>query len=798
MDQNQKAQFIQLAEHYLQNNEVTLARDILIRVISADPLHARSNELLAYIAGNAGDHQQALTYLQIACQTDDSSREARYHLGNIYLAQGEFEQAIHFLKGALQKSQPFFEAAHNLGLAFANLAQDLEAVEYFSQALQLNPHSFEALSNLGNSYKNLGQPLNALPYQEKALEIAPQNPQCWVNLGVTLNELKQYQKALEAFDEAIQLQENYGEAWSNKGIVLKALGLYEDALKAQDIALQINPQDVHAWSNKSVIYLALMRHKDALHACEQAITLQPQFSEALYNQGIIFQELKQHTHAIQSFRQAIKIHPDYPDAWVHLGNVYFSNKNYQEALHAYQTALEIKPDYPFLFGMLLHTKQQMCHWKDFDADLKTLNTQAQLEAKISPPFQFITLSNDEALQLQVAKTWSEDKYPFERMPVALPMSGSNKIRIGYFSADFHNHATAYLMAEFFELHNKDKFEIYAFSYGPKLNDEMRNRLLTSFDRFIEVQELTDQLIAEQSRALKIDIAIDLKGYTQDGRPSIFSFRAAPIQINYLGYPGTIGSTQMDYIMADPLLIPAESQTFFSEKIIYLPNSYQTNDSRRKISDIAVTRAQMNLPEDTFVFCCFNNSYKITPEIFSAWMRILKSTPNSVLWLLKDNAWATENILNEAIAKEVSSERIIFAERINSAEHLSRQRLADLFLDTAPCNAHTTASDALWSGLPLLTLRAQCFAGRVASSLLNALELPELVTSSLEGYERLAIQLAVEPNLLKNIKEKLATNRLTSPLFNTQLLTKQIENAYSQVYERQQKGLSPDHLFISQN
>ena len=793
MDQNQKAQLIQLAEHYLQNNDFILARDILSRVIAADPHHSRSNELLAYIAGNAGDHRQALMYLQTACQADDSSREALYHLGNMYLAQGEFEQAIHFLRAALLKSQPFFEAAHNLGLAFANLEQHLEAVEYFSQALQLNPQSFEALSNLGNSYKNLGQPENALPHQEKALEIAPQNPQCWVNLGVTLNELKQYQKALEAFDQAIQLQENYGEAWSNKGIVLKALGLYEDALKAQDIALGMNPQDAHAWSNKSVIYLALLRHQEALHACEQAITLQPHFAEAFYNQGIVFQELKQPAHAIQSLTQAIKINPDYQDAWVHLGNVYFSNKSYQEALLAYQTVLEINPDYPFLFGMMLHTKQQMCHWKDFDRDIQTLNAQAQLGAKISPPFQFITLNDDEVLQLQVATTWLQDKYPSKPVSSPLQMGSSNKIRIGYFSADFHNHATAYLMAEFFELHNKEKFEIYAFSYGPKINDEMRNRLIASFDRFIEVPELTDQLIAEQSRALKIDIAIDLKGYTQDGRPGIFSFRAAPIQINYLGYPGTIGSKHMDYIVADPLLIPEESQAFFSEKIIYLPNSYQPNDSKRKISDMPVTRAQMNLPEDAFVFCCFNNSYKITPEIFGAWMRILKSVPNSVLWLLKDNSWATENIFNEALAKEISPERIIFAERVNSVEHLGRQRLADLFLDTAPCNAHTTASDALWAGLPLLTLKTHCFAGRVASSLLKALELPELITSSLEDYERLAIQLAIEPNLLKSIEENLEKNRLTTPLFNTSLFTKNLEFAYTKIYQRYQAGLAPDHL-----
>jgi len=796
MNRNEQAQAIQLAEHYLQNNSVDYARVILTKIISLESTHSKANELLAYIAGDTGDHQQALVFLQKACQSKDCSREALFHLGNLYLAEGDFENAIPFLKAALLKSQPFFEASHNLGLAFASLGHNTEAVNAFLKACELNPHSFQAFSNLGNSYQNLGLHEDALRCQYKALEINPQHPQCWLNLGVTLNALKRYEKALEAFNHAIQFQESYGEAWSNKGVTLNELGRHEEALYCQDKALVINPQDPDAWSNKGTIYLSLMRFNEALQACQKAIQLRPQFAQALYNEGIAFEGLKQNTNAIQSYQAAVKLKPNFQDAWLRLGNALSNIKQYQTALLAYQEVLKIQPDSPYLLGTLLHTKMLMCDWENFDNYFQALKLQAALGKKISPPFQFITLCDDEALQLSVTQAWAKSKHPIQPSSIDASQEPQSKIRIGYFSADFHNHATAYLMAEFFELHNKNNFEIYAFSYGPNLDDEMRRRLWASFDHFVDVSKLSDQAIAEQSQAMGINIAIDLKGYTHESRPGIFSYRTAPIQINYLGYPGTMGSEQIDYIIADRIVIPESSQDFFSEKIIYLPNSYQTNDSRRKVSDTQFTRSQLQLPENAFVFCCFNNSYKITAELFEVWVLILKAVPHSVLWLLKDNSWATENLRKEALGRGIGSERIIFAERMNSAEHLARQQLADLFLDTVPCNAHTTASDALWAGLPILTVSGNSFVGRVAASLLNTLELPELITHSLEEYKTLAIKLAIEPKILQGIKGRLAANCLTTPLFNTPLLTKHIEQAYYQIHKRQQNNLPPDHLCIN--
>jgi predicted O-linked N-acetylglucosamine transferase (SPINDLY family) len=406
------------------------------------------------------------------------------------------------------------------------------------------------------------------------------------------------------------------------------------------------------------------------------------------------------------------------------------------------------------------------------------------------------LSDDALLHKKSSKIYIQSKYPFN--PVLEPIlrrPQSQKIRVGYYSADFHNHATGCLMAELFELHDKSQFELVGFSFGPITNDEMRQRLEKSFDQFIEVGNRSDIEIAQLSRDLNIDIAVDLKGFTQDARTGIFSHRAAPIQVNYLGYPGTLGADYMDYIIADKTLIPPELQSCYSEKVVYLPNSYQVNDRKRLISERQFTRQELGLPEHGFIFCCFNNNYKILPATFEGWMRILKAVEGSVLWLLQDNAWATENLKKEAEKQGIALDRLVFAERLPLSEHLARHRLADLFLDTFPYNAHTTTSDALWSGLPVLTKMGKSFASRVAASLLNAVGLSELITSTQEEYEALAIELAMNSKKLETIKLKLANNRLTAPLFDTPLFTKNLESAYIKMYERYQNDLKPDHLSI---
>jgi predicted O-linked N-acetylglucosamine transferase (SPINDLY family) len=351
------------------------------------------------------------------------------------------------------------------------------------------------------------------------------------------------------------------------------------------------------------------------------------------------------------------------------------------------------------------------------------------------------------------------------------------------------------MAELFELHDKSKFELIGFSFGPIANDEMRQRLAKSFDQFIEVGKKSDVEIAKLSRDLNIDIAIDLKGFTQDSRTGIFAYRAAPIQVNYLGYPGTMGADYIDYIIADKTLIPLETQSYYSEKVAYLPDSYQVNDRKRSISGQQFTREELSLPENGFIFCCFNNNFKILPTTFASWMRILKAVEGSALWLFQDNHWVVDNLKKEASNHGIDASRLVFAERMPLSEHLARHCQADLFLDTFPCNAHTTTSDALWAGLPVLTLMGSSFASRVAASLLNAIGMPELITNAQEEYEALAIELAMNPKKLAEIKLKLAKNRLTTPLFDTPLFTKNLESAYIKMYERYQNDLVPEHIYI---
>jgi predicted O-linked N-acetylglucosamine transferase (SPINDLY family) len=354
-----------------------------------------------------------------------------------------------------------------------------------------------------------------------------------------------------------------------------------------------------------------------------------------------------------------------------------------------------------------------------------------------------------------------------------------------------------LAAELFEKHDRSQFHVIAFSFGPFTCDGMQQRLVSAFDDFIDVRHRCDKEIAILARELEIDIAVDLNGFTRGCRPNIFAMRAAPVQVNYLDPGGTMGADYMDYLIADMTVIPASSQKYFSERIAYLPNTYLVNDSKRRISTKAFTRAELGLPEDAFVFCCFNNNYKITPEVFDSWMRILQQVDGSVLWLFEGNAMASSNLTREAKSRGLKSERLIFAQRIPLPDHLARLRLADVFLDTLPYNAHTTASDALWAGLPVLTRIGETFAGRVAASLLNAIGLPELITSTSQEYETLAIELATDDGDLANIKRKLAENRLARPLFDTQLFTQHIEAAYTVMYQRYQSGLAPDHIYVPQ-
>jgi predicted O-linked N-acetylglucosamine transferase (SPINDLY family) len=440
---------------------------------------------------------------------------------------------------------------------------------------------------------------------------------------------------------------------------------------------------------------------------------------------------------------------------------------------------------------------QLCDWSNFEPQIAELAAKIQQGRKVTLPFSLLALIDSLTLQRQAAETWVREKHPPSRpmMPPGKHRRGE-RIRIGYYSADYHGHATAYLMAELFERHDRERFELLAFSYGSDERDDMRRRLAAAFDQFLDVRTKSDIEVARLSREMGIDIAVDLKGFTQDARSGIFACRAAPIQVNYLGYPGTTGAPYMDYLIADQTLIPQPSRRQYSEAIVSLPHSYQANDRQRRIADKEFVRAELGLPSTGFVFCCFNSHHKITPDTFDGWMRILEQVPGSVLWLLVDNKTAAENLRREARLRNVDARRLIFAARMRLPEHLARHRAADLFIDTLPYNAHTTASDALWAGLPVLTRMGESFAARVAASLLYAIGLPELVTTTQEQYESTAIQLAADPGRLAEIKDRLHRNRSKMPLFDTAQFTRHLEDAYMQMYERYQADLGPGTICVA--
>jgi len=743
---------------------------------------------------------------------------------------GRIREAINCYSRILSSDRNNPQVLFLLGTANVQIGQLKEGIEQLERSIVLNPNNAFAHNNCGAALKDLKRTDEALACYEKALALKPDYPEAYLNRGAALQALKRPDEALVAYDKAISLKPDYAEAYYNRGNALQELMRPEQALASYDKAIALRPDYAEAHNNRGNVLGALMRPDEALASYEQASVLKPDYADAFFNRGNALRELKRADEALASYDKAIALRPDYAEAHNNRGNALGELKRPEEALVAYDKAISLKsdfaeahsnrgnalgelkrtdealvaydkaislnPDHEFLLGTYLHTRMKLCEWSLFEENLDKLKADLSVSKPVTAPFPLLAVLDSAALQKTAAKVYSETMFP-ERHALGCfdKREPDGKIRIGYFSADFHNHATAYLMAELFEAHNPGRFELYGFSFGPNKNDEMRRRVSSAFDRFIDVRDKSDRQVAQLSRDLGIDIAIDLKGHTHDARTGIFAEGCAPVQVNYLGYPGTMGAKYIDYVIADKTVIPADSQSDFTEKVVYLPHSYQVNDSRRRISDRVFTKKELGLPESGFVFCCFNNNYKILPSLFDSWIRILKAVDGSVLWLFEDNPTAARNLRNEAMARGLDDSRLTFARRMPLGEHLARHQFADLFIDTLPCNAHTTASDALWAGLPVLTCMGKSFASRVAASLLKAIELPELIAHTQEQYETKAIELAKDPAKLNVIKGKLKRNRTTTPLFNSNLFAGHIEAAYEEMYARYQAGLPPTVLEV---
>ncbi len=708
--------------------------------------------------------------------------------------QGDLARAAASYREVLAMDPANFDALQLSGVIAAQTGELSAAAALMSQAVAVNPDNAPAHYNLGYIREELKDYAGALKAYDNALGAQPGHVLAHNNRGIVLSALSRPGAACESFDRAIALQPDFAEAHNNRAYALAALGRRADAVAAFARAIALKPDYAEAFKGRGSALAEMRQYAAALADYDKVLTLQPA-AEVWNNRGVVLSELGRHSEALASYVQAAALKPDYAEAHYNQGLALNDLMRPGDAAACFARAAALQPDYPFLTGARLHTLMRLCDWRNHEADIAALKAGLERGARVSAPLAVIAALDSPALQRRVAEIWTEAVFPRNDAlgPIA-PRARGGKIRIGYFSTDFRLHPLALLTAGLFEAHDRAKFEVYAFSCGPDTGDAMRRRLDAAFDRFIDIRHMTDTEAAALARASNLDIAVDLAGHTIDARTGVFALRVAPVQVSYLGYPATMGADYIDYLLADGIVVPGALHQHYAEQVVTLPQ-FQANDHSRSIAARAFTRAECGLPEAGFVYCCFNNGFKITPDVFDSWMRILSAAPGSVLLLNAENTEASSNLRREAAARGIDPARLVFAPRLPVPEYLARFSVADLFLDTLPFNAGTTASDALWTGLPVLTRAGEAFAARMAASLLASLGLPELVTDTAAAYEALAIALARDPARLGDIRQRLALNRMSGPLFDIAAFARHLEGAYTIMVDLHRAGRPPEPIVV---
>jgi protein O-GlcNAc transferase len=818
------------------------AETIYRQILTADPNRHDTWHLLGLIALQAGNYQAGVECIERALALAPGWPEAHFNLGNAWRERGKLDVAIACYERALQLKPDYAEAHNNLGLAWRNHGDLDQAVACYQRTLQLKPGYAEAHNNLGNVLALQGKPDDAAACYQRALRLRPGYAEARNNLGNVFKGQGKLDQAAACYQQALELKPGIAEVYNNLGDVLLAQGKPDEALASYQRALQLNPGYAEAHNNLGIVLKEQGKLDEAAECYQRALELKPDYAIAHYNLGLVYhgrggldeaaacyrQALKRHPayaeahnnlgtalmdqgnlhEAVACFRRALELKPDLAEAHSNLGAAVHEQGKPHEAVACFRRALELKPSYIAALVSLVHELQHICCWDDLRVLSKRVTEAVDRDSEVelaSPvaPFSFLALPLETTAEQQrkCAQKWVTGRLKAKgelgcdraRNRTAAPKA---KMIIGYLSADFCSHAVAYLIAELIEKHDRSRFAIHGYSYGPDDGSAMRGRLVRAFDRFVDVRNLSHLQAAERIAADEVQILVDLTGYTKNARTQILAPRPAPIQVNYLGYPGTMGASFIDYILVDDYIVPSDRQPYFTEKLVHLPGCYQVNDSQRAIASVTPSRAACGLPDAGFVFCSFNNNYKFTPEMFSVWMELLKEVPGSVLWLLEGNRFAPANLCREAKRRGVAAERLVFAPRKPLAEHLARHRLADLFLDTFPVNAHTTASDALWVGCPVLTLAGETFASRVAASLLRAVGLPELITTSLADYQDAALRLARNADLLAELRERLEASRKESHVFNADWFARNLEKAYSTMWATYASEEAPRAFTVS--
>ncbi|MBX7199152.1 MAG: tetratricopeptide repeat protein [Rhodospirillaceae bacterium] len=797
----------------------------LAAAVKADPRSPTNLANHGLVLQAAGRFAAALTSYDSFLKLVPDHPQILVNRANTLRGLGRFDDAIATYDRAIAKEPNYAEGHYNRALALSEMRRLDESLAGYDRAIAVRPDFAAAFTNRGNVLRELGRPDDAMTSYAKALEIDPGNPNTFYNRAVTLNELGRTDEAMASYDQALTLAPQFTPALTNRANLLRAAGRIDAALADYERAIAAEPRNPEGYFNRGVALGEAKRFDEAMASYAAAINLKPDYVDAIYNGALMLQETQRWDEAVKGYNRVLALKPDHVEALNNKGAILQSFGNYDEALAIFdkaiaanpnyaesyynrsftrwqkqkgdpqairdlERALVLRPDYPYALGDLLHLRMQVGEWNSYARDVAAIDAGLRAGQPVVRPFVYQAISESPA-DLQLCSTaFTNLHFPPLQAAAIAPRPAGGKIRIGYLSAEFRDQATSYLMAGLFETHDRNRFEVIALDNGGDDGGPMRKRLITTFDKFIDVMRLTDDEAAQRIRNENIDILVNLSGYFGSPRMGIFARRAAPIQVNYLGFPATLGANYLDYIIADRVVIPEAEQGFYSEKVVYLPDSYQVNDSKRAIDPEAPTRASQGLPENAFVFCNFNQNYKLTPPAFTAWMKILAEVDGSVFWMLQNTPALAANLRKEAARFGINSDRLIFAKHAEAAKHLARLALADLFLDSRPYNAHTTASDALWAGLPLITCRGTAFPGRVAASVLDAAGLPELVTENMEDFAALAVKLARDKEALASVRKKLADNRTTCALFDTERFRRHIESAYETMVANWRAGKAP--------
>jgi predicted O-linked N-acetylglucosamine transferase (SPINDLY family) len=741
-------------------------------------------------------HAEAVTSFDKALALKPDSPHCLYNRGLAQSSLGWRQDALGSYDRAVALQPGFAPAWHNRGNVLRELGRPGEALESYDKALALTPQDGLLLYSRATALSDAGRFGEAAASFGQALALRPQFDLALAGRAAALLKLERFAEALADLDQALAHKPKDAELLNNRGVALYRLERIAEARIAYDNALATAPDHVESLLNRAFLLQATASLEEALADYEKAVALAPGSARAFNGRGSALHALKRGREALADFDKALALDARLADALANRAHLRWSlNDDYAGATADLEAALAINPDQPYARGELLHLQMFAADWDDFENQKALVDQGVRAGKEVVRPFVYQAVSGSPADLMSCSRIFAGNLFPPQRSQRFAARS-HDRIRIGYLSGEFREQATAYLMAGLYEQHDKSRFEIVAIDNGGGDGSPMRRRLEAAFDRILYINQMPDSEAADRIRAEEIDILVNLNGYFGAPRMGIFARRPAPIQVNYLGFPATLGAPYMDYIIADQVVIPDGEQRFYEEQVVWLPHSYQVNDSKRAITQDVPSRAALGLPETGFVFCNFNQSYKLTPDVFTCWMRLLKQVDQSVLWLLKARPLFEANLARQAERQGVDPRRLRFAPSLPLDQHLARLKQADLFLDSLPYNAHTTASDALWAGLPLITCRGTAFPGRVATSLLNAAGMPELITENLEDYERLALRLAGDRGTLAGLKQKLADNRLRCPLFDTDLFRKNLESAYVTMWRAWQKGEAPRGFAVS--